>query len=200
MAKFKVGDVVVGNELASKYGITETGWIGVVTTVDEINSGMIWAKPYWGIDGDRYHVDAECFDLYQTPVIDPIKVSKQELLDILSAQNDCYYSLAQVVEMINKIEDPKPEPVTPGMIMLKEADYDSFLDKVRERLEANFGGYSGDKFIDLGTAEFSLSGNEIELDSVELDSDEVVDTAMECLENVLNNYVVVLEKSEALEA
>ena len=199
MAKFKVGDVVIGNKLADKYGITEPGWIGVVTTVDEPND-MIWAKPYWGTDGDRYHVDTECFDLYKTRVQDSTKVTKQALLEDLSNQNDCFYSLAQVINMINKIEDPKPEPLTPGNIELSEEDYDSFLDKVRERLEANFAAYGGDKFIDLGTAEFSLSGNEIELVSVDLDSDEVVDTAMECLENVLNNYVVVLEKSEALEA
>jgi len=199
MAKFKTGDVVIGNKLADIYVITVDGWAGIVTSVDELEN-EISVRPYNALDdGTRYRVDANSFDLYTGDGKQPTKVSKQALLEDLCNQNDCFYSLAQVIEMINKIEDPKPEPVTPGMIMLKEADYDSFLDNVRERFEANFCG-SGDKFIDLGTAEFSLSGNEIELDSVELDSDEVVDTAMECLENVLNNYVVVLEKSDSLEA
>ena len=195
MAKFKVGDVVVGNELASKYGITETGWIGVVTTVDEINSGMIWAKPYWGIDGDRYHVDAECFDLYQTPVIDPIKVSKQELLDILSAQNDCYYSLAQVVEMINKIEDPKP--VTSKNIVVSQEAFDNFVGEVVERFQEEVR--RGTDFVDLDSAEFSLCGNEIELDSVELHTDDLEEVIESCVSHTLNNYVTI-EKSEALEA
>lgn len=31
MAKFKVGDVVIGNEFAHIYNITKTGWKGVVT-------------------------------------------------------------------------------------------------------------------------------------------------------------------------
>lgn len=200
MAKFKVGDVVIGNKSADIYGITDTGWVGIVTSVYELEN-EISVRPYNALDDStRYRVDANSFDLYKNPGQGPVKVSKQALLEDISNQNDCFYSLAQVIEMINKIEDPKPDPVTPGMIMLKEADYDSFLDKVRERLEANFGGYSGDKFIDTSTAEFSLSGNEIELDSVELDSDGVVDTAMECLETILNNYVVVLEKSDTLEA
>ena len=72
---------------------------------------------------------------------------------------------------------------------------------VRDRFEANFAGHGGtNRFIDLDTADFSLnSNNTVELDSVDLDADEVVDTAMECLENVLIQYVEVLEKSEPLE-
>ena len=197
----KVNDVVVGNAMADKYFVTRQGWVGVVTSIDEGNSNLMWLRPFNGSDNDQYHVSMECFDLCErtkeTITPGPTKSTKQEILDRLGMQKDCYFSLAQVVEMINKIEDPKPEPVTPGMIMLKEADYDSFLDQVRERLEGNFCG-SGDNFIDTDSAEFSLNGNRVELDSVDLNSDEVVDTAMECLENVLNQYVIVLEKSELL--
>ena len=193
MAKFKVGDVVIGNKLASKYGITDTGWCGVVTTVDE-SDNKIWVKPYQGTDGDRYHVDVDCFDLYQTPVIDPIKVSKQELLDILSAQNDCFYSLAQVVEMINKIEDPKP--ATSKNIVVSQEAFDSFVDEVVERFQEEVR--RGQDFVDLDSAEFSLRGNEIELDSVELHTDDLEEVIQACVSHTLNNYVTI-EKSEALE-
>lgn len=197
----KVNDVVVGNAMASKYQITCPGWVGVVTNIDEGNPNYIWVRSFNGPDEDVHHVNMECFDLYlrtkETITPEPVKISKEKLLKDLSNQNDCYYSLAQVVEMINKIEDPKP--VLYSKVQVTAEGYDNFLDSVRERLEGNFCG-SGDNFIDTDTAEFSLNGNRVELDSVELDSDEVVDTAMECLENVLNQYVVVLEKSELLEA
>jgi hypothetical protein len=197
----KVNDVVVGNAMADKYFVTRQGWVGVVMSIDEGNSNLMWVRPFNGSDNDQYHVSMECFDLCErtkeTITPEPVKISKEELLDILSAQNDCYYSLAQVVEMINKIEDPKP--VLSSKVQVTAEGYDSFLDSVRERLEGNFCG-SGDNFIDTDTAEFSLNGNRVELDSVDLNSDEVVDTAMECLENVLNQYVIVLEKSEILEA
>ena len=198
----KVNDVVVGNAMANKYAITCAGWVGVVTSIDEGDSNLMWVKPFNGPGGDRYHVSMECFDLYlrtkETITPEPVKVSKQELLDVLSAQNDCYYSLAQVVDMIKKIEDPKP--VLSSKVQVTAEGYDSFLDAVRERFEANFGGYNGGRFIDLDTAEFSLNGNRVELDSVDLNADEVVDTAVECLENVLIQYVEVLEKSDLLEA
>lgn len=198
----KVNDVVVGNAMANKYFVTCAGWVGVVTAIDEGNSNLMWVRPFNGSDDDRYHVSMECFDLYlrtkETITPEPVKVSKQELLDVLSNQTDCYYSLAQVVEMIKKIEDPKP--VLSSKVQVTAEGYDSFLDAVRERFEANFGGHNGGRFIDLDTADFSLNGNRVELDSVDLNADEVVDTAVECLENVLIQYVEVLEKSELLEA
>lgn len=195
----KVNDVVVGNAMANKYAITCAGWVGVVTAIDEGDSNLIWVKPFNGPGDDRYNVSMECFDLCErtkeTITPEPVKVSKQELLDVLSAQNDCYYSLAQVVDMIKNLEDPKPEPLTPGNILLEEIYYDRFLDQVRERFEANFADPgSGSRFIDVDTAEFSLNGNRVELDSVDLNADEVVDTAMECLENVMCSWVVRIEK------
>ena len=194
----KVNDVVVGNAMAHKYAITGTGWLGVVTAIDEECSNLMWVKSFNEPDEGVYHVSMECFDLYsrtkETITPEPGKISKQELLDVLSKQTDCYYSLAQVVDMIKNLEDPKPEPLTPGNILLEEIYYDRFLDQVRERLEGNFSG-SGDRFIDLDTADFSLnSSNTVELDSVDLDADEVIDTAMECLENVMSNWVVCIEK------
>ena len=198
----KVNDVVVGNAMANKYFVTCAGWVGVVTAIDEGNSNLMWVRPFNGSDDDRYHVSMECFDLCErtkeTITPEPVKISKEELLDVLSAQNDCYYSLAQVVEMIKKIEDPKP--VLSSKVQVTAEGYDSFLDAVRERFEANFGGHNGGRFIDLDTADFSLNGNRVELDSVDLNADEVVDTAVECLENVLIQYVEVLEKSDLLEA
>jgi len=199
----KVNDVVVGNAMASKYGLTCQGWVGVVTSIDEGNSNLMWIRPFNGSDDDRYHVSMEWFDLYlrtkETITPEPVKVSKQELLDVLSNQKDCYYSLAQVVDMIKSLEDPKP--VLYSKVQVTAEGYDSFLDCVRDRFEANFAGHGGtNRFIDLDTADFSLnSNNTVELDSVDLDADEVVDTAMECLENVLIQYVEVLEKSDALE-
>ena len=193
----KVNDVVVGNAMANKYAITCAGWVGVVTSIDEGDSNLIWVKPFNGPGDDRYNVSMECFDLYlrtkETITPEPVKVSKQELLDVLSAQNDCYYSLAQVVDTIKKIEDPKP--VLSSKVQVTAEGYDSFLDAVRERFEANFGEYNGGRFIDLDTADFSLnSSNTVELDSVDLNADVVVDTAMECLENVMCSWVVRIEK------
>lgn len=54
---FKVGDIVVGNDLASKkYRITQKGYKGKVT------------KVLIELDG-CYHVDSECFDFVKKPAL-----------------------------------------------------------------------------------------------------------------------------------
>lgn len=62
MAKFKVGDMVVGNENAEKYSITDTGWIGIVVAVHK--NGEIRVKRKGGVM--TYDVESSCFDLYET--------------------------------------------------------------------------------------------------------------------------------------
>lgn len=65
--KFKVGDIVIGNE-SSSYVVTRCGWVGVVQ--------YVWfdvcsRKEYITVHGQNksgeyclYDVSAECFDLY----------------------------------------------------------------------------------------------------------------------------------------
>lgn len=59
MAKFKIGDKIIGNEQASKhYSYTKTGWIGKVVGV---NGDDIQVKDD---TSSRMWVSANCFDLY----------------------------------------------------------------------------------------------------------------------------------------
>lgn len=62
VAKFKVGDQVVGNQLASCYNITKPGWIGKVVKVT--------GTDYIYVTGERAvneFVDVDRFDLYKAP-------------------------------------------------------------------------------------------------------------------------------------
>lgn len=67
MAKFKVGDRVVGNVHANRYGITRRDWRGKVVDLDADRSRvlgniLVEGKNPWGENG-RYWVDPACFDL-----------------------------------------------------------------------------------------------------------------------------------------
>ena len=196
MNKFKVGDKVVGNELANQYGITVEGWIGIVSTTD--GDGMIWVKAS-DSTGTVYHVNANCFDLCPSVVNpNPVKVSKQELLDVLSAQNDCYYSLAQVVDMIKNLEDPKPT-MTDKVSVLEE-DFDDVLGEIYNAVEGDISDSSRSAYIDLDSAEFYLDGNRIILEDVDVESNTIAEMVREKVKEVLSKYVTVIEKSETLEA
>lgn len=62
MGKFKVGDRVVGNEKANRYGITVEGWEGTVTRV---GNGYISVNGPGSCGGVGFSVDPDCFDLLQ---------------------------------------------------------------------------------------------------------------------------------------
>lgn len=210
---FTAGDVVVGNAGANRYGKTVEGWYGIVTKVDYSSEGReyITVKPAvcnsageWILDpteGGEYPVLSSCFDAVTIAVEQP-SPSKEAIYNAISQINTfvkiggVHYSLSSLVDMIKHV-DPPTNVVEGSKILVDEINYDGFLDAVRDRLEANFEGHSGsDRFIDTDSAEFNLNGNRIELDSVDLNSDEVVDTAMECLENVMSLWVVRIENSK----
>lgn len=212
---FTAGDVVVGNAGANRYGKTVEGWYGLVTKVDYSSEGReyITVKPAvcnsageWILDpteGGEYPVLSSCFDAVTIAVQQP-SPSREAIYDAISQINTfvkidgVHYSLSSLVGMIKHV-DPPTNIIEGSKILIDEINYDGFLDAVRDRFEANFAGHGGsDRFIDIDSAEFSLSGNRIELDSVDLNSDEVVDTAMECLENVMSLWVVRIENSGKL--
>lgn len=60
MSKFKVGDQVVGNKKANRYGITKEGWKGTVTAV---NTYQIRVYGFGSVDEEGFWVDPDCFDL-----------------------------------------------------------------------------------------------------------------------------------------
>ena len=56
--EFHVGDVVIGNESANKYGITREGYVGVVREVDDREIYIV------GKDSRHFEVDKTAFDMY----------------------------------------------------------------------------------------------------------------------------------------
>ena len=58
--KFKVGDVVIGNEKAKDYAVTKTGFLGIVTAIEDGGLMVIKGLKYPNLS---YTVQQECFDL-----------------------------------------------------------------------------------------------------------------------------------------
>lgn len=66
--KFKVGDCVIGNDLANEhYGITRKGWIGYVERLSESDPTYIWVNSKKDFTGEKFCVREECFDKCDNP-------------------------------------------------------------------------------------------------------------------------------------
>ena len=75
--KFKVGDIVIGNEKANKYNFTREGFIGEVT---QVHGERMHIKRYCGIDS-FYNVLQSCFDLYRENKKEEVNMkTKQKLI------------------------------------------------------------------------------------------------------------------------
>lgn len=59
--KLKVGDVVIGNEKAKDYAITKTGFLGIVTAIEDDGLMVIKGLKHPNFS---YTVQQECFDLF----------------------------------------------------------------------------------------------------------------------------------------
>ena len=92
-------------------------------------------------------------------------MTKAETLAALKNQLDSFYSLEQVIKIIEGID---PEP---GTSTLTEEQCDSILGSIENCFDRD-----GNYFIDLHTAEFELGydGKTIELSSVDLDVNEIM--------------------------
>lgn len=70
-AKFKVGDMVIGNASANRYGITTEGWIGKVVEVDtDCEDGDDIRVTGPGLSGSGVYVRSSRFDLFKDNSLD----------------------------------------------------------------------------------------------------------------------------------
>lgn len=60
----KIGDRVIGNELANQYHVyTKEGWIGVIVKIDSCGQLYARGKNIFGTS-ETYGISADCFDFY----------------------------------------------------------------------------------------------------------------------------------------
>ncbi len=101
-------------------------------------------------------------------------MKKLEVLESLKNQMDSFYSLEQVIKIVESIEDETS-------IITRET-LSELSDNIRKVLERN-----RDEFIDNDSAEFEINnGNEIELSYVSVDVDQIVDYINECISECIN--------------
>ena len=102
-------------------------------------------------------------------------MTKAETLAALKNQLDSFYSLEQVIKIIEGID---PEP---GTSTLTGELCDTIMDSIENCIDR-----CGNDFVDLHTAEFELGydGKTIELSTVDLDVNEIMRTISRVLEQL----------------
>lgn len=141
MNKFKVGDIVVGNE-KSKYRKTIEGWKGRVISV--IGEHLIEVQEFYG--SKSYTVYSHCFDLVETEtkMFKKLIATKEFLAQAFEYGND--YWRDRIRNIIK--DDPFAESYTLTEDTLQEAISDSRICPIWiEKIKIYFGYESDDLYI-----------------------------------------------------
>ena len=102
-------------------------------------------------------------------------MTKAQTLAALGNQLDSFYSLEQVIKIVESIEE--------NSYLTSDQ-----IEKVLNELENTLAYQnSNNRLVDYDTAEFSLCGNEISLESVDIDTDVIINHAREAFEQLLEN-------------
>ena len=105
-------------------------------------------------------------------------MNKNETIELLEKQLPGFYSVDQVIELIKGIEGGT-----------NDFDIQALIEVITEHINNEIGNMSSDNACDFSSAEFSLSGNEIELDHVDLEARNIASEATNGLEDVIEDFL-----------
>jgi hypothetical protein len=119
-------------------------------------------------------------------------MTKQATVELLKQQLPGFYSVEQVINIINDIEDSSAE--------LNEDQLESIADEIYDEVRDALGKMYTNDIIDTDSAEFSLYDKTIELDSVDIDKDSIADTVIEEVKKVMWDKFLLKAKQEEVAA
>jgi hypothetical protein len=105
-------------------------------------------------------------------------MTKQQTIDTLKIQLPGFYSAEQVIELISKIEDSGSAPFDMGV----------FKDEIENAIRKAIENMDSDDVVDYDSADLSLDGREIALDSIDVNTEDIISNAVEGVYNVLENF------------
>ena len=107
-------------------------------------------------------------------------MNKNETIELLEKQLPGFYSVDQVIELIKGIEAEEGNA---------PFDITALVEVITEHINNQIGGMDSDNACDFSSAEFSLSGNYIELDGVDLEARNISSEAVDGLEDVIEDFL-----------
>lgn len=114
-------------------------------------------------------------------------MTKQQTIDQIKNSLPGFYSAEQVIEMLTKIEEPKSQ--APAF------NLETIIEEVESRMSRRLENNSDD-LVDNDSAEFSFyNGNQIELSSVDVHIDTIVEYCSEIVTFVLSNEFGIEDNS-----
>ena len=105
-------------------------------------------------------------------------MNKNETIELLEKQLPGFYSVEQVIELIKGIEDGT-----------NDLNIDALVEVIRVHIIDVVRNMDADNACDFSSAKFSLSGNEIQLEMVDLESRNIASESVHGLEHLIEEFL-----------
>ena len=120
-------------------------------------------------------------------------MTKQEAINTINASFPSIWSKDDVLQLINKIDENEVDESN----FVGFVDKDKLTKKIREAVDNAISGMNTDEIVDVSTCEFSIrNGNEVELDSVDVNSSNIIDTVIADVEEAIDEYIEEMQELE----
>lgn len=123
-----------------------------------------------------------------------IKVMKSIQEAVASVQNafPSIYTKDDVVKLLNSIQIEAPK----GTAKIDKQIVKDLSEAIMDELRSNVGNLGCSEVCDLSSAEFELYGNEIQLSSVDIDTDEITRNVVYGIADVIEDFFEELEEED----
>lgn len=112
-------------------------------------------------------------------------MTKHEAIQTIETSFPSIWSKEDVIKLINKIDEGT------GF------DADNLIDKIKDAVENAINGMSNDEIVDTSNCEFEIrNGNEIQVDSVEVNTSDIVENVMKDIVAAIEEYIDELQEVE----
>ena len=116
-------------------------------------------------------------------------MTKSQTVELLQQQLPGFYSVDQVIKLINDIEDGVPADQVGELVKKIEADQiEELIQKVESAVERRIQRMDNDDLVEKDSAEFELYGNEIQLSHVDVNDGTIAEECGEVVRDVLTDF------------
>ena len=116
-------------------------------------------------------------------------MTKQQTIDTLKTQLPGFYSVEQVIEMISKIEDSRLQYYR-DIADSSSAPFDTviFKDEIEKAIRKAIEHMDSGDIVDYDSADLSLDGREITLDSIDVNTEDIISVVVGEVDDVIDEF------------
>lgn len=106
-------------------------------------------------------------------------MTKQEAINTINASFPSIWSKDDVLQLINKIDEGTAS-----------FDTENLIEKIKDAVDTALNNLSNDEIVDASSCEFTIrNGNEIEIDSIGINTSDIVDAIMTDVVEAIEEYI-----------